>query len=248
MKLKTNIATNWNQLTDQQLAKISLLLVKDLAPKKFDAKVFAILVKLRWFQIRKQIKVQRVFNNYTFKDLKKQYNYIYETCTRTVFIKLKKFTAPGDRLNNISIEEFAVAENLFKLFWQTKEFKYLQFLAAVLYVKTPYPDRPTFNKHNLNKASKAFKRVRKRKLLAVAFCYMGAKNYITKKYPLTFPAPVEGAIGGQDKGFNPVIIQMSGGKFGTHTETKTTNLYTFLDEYEENLKQIQNANNNRSEH
>ena len=57
-----------------------------------------------------------------------------------------------------------------------------------------------------------------------------------RQFPSVFPKPkIRGKIP-KNSGFGKLVLHLSGGKFGTHNETKSTNVYTFLSEFEEQLK------------
>lgn len=239
-KLNSQIPNNWNELTTKQLVCFAKIIFKKEENSKTDLQLFYMLLQLKWWQFIKKRKALKVLKYYTIDDLKKHYSWLYKSVLRTKFIPLPKHTGPGDRLHNISIQEFAVTEDLFRLFWETKDLKYIHYMAAVLYVPTPYPTRPVFVKENLENLAKKIKTTKKQRL-ALVVCYLGAKEYLAKEFRLVFPKPKANNQANTNTGLDPVILEMSGHKFGTHSQTQTTNLYVFLKEFNNQLKQLQHA-------
>lgn len=248
MKIKWKTPKDWNHLSEKQLIQLAKIPQSKGGALKIDIKILAILLNLRWWQFLKQYRFKKAISYFSIAALKKHYAFIYQQCSRTNFVSLRKwylpkkkqYTAPANRLSNISIEEFSVAEDLIKHYYQTKELDYLKYLTAVLYVKGPLVKRPIFDKENLKNNTLQLPYLSKNKLLAISMCYLGCREHIQAKYPKTFPK-TKAKSKGADKGFNPVIRQMAGAKFGAFNETRNTNMYVFLDEYEENLNQLEHA-------
>ncbi|WP_028890878.1 hypothetical protein [Tenacibaculum sp. 47A_GOM-205m] len=243
MKINITIPTNWNDLTVRQQKQLALLLHKGISGVVFDYQVLKILMNVRWWQFFKYRKLLKITKSAHFEELKKHYSWLYNDLQLTTFIpKLKKeYLAPADRLTNFTVEEFSHTEDLFLTWHKTKDFEALHYLAAVLYRENnDLGKRVEFDKTELDKRAANFSKLPKSTLLAIALSYQGCKLYITRKFPLIFPA----APKKQNKknklpnssGFGKLILHFSGQKFGTHNETKNTNLYTFLSDFEEQLK------------
>lgn len=248
MKIKVNIPTHWNQLNRIQLERLALLFGKPMRGRVFDVRVLMVLLHMRWWQFRKLYKAIILLKQVPLTELKKSYAFVYEDTNRTKFIEVlrigtKKYYAPQNKLFNLTVEEFAMADDLYfklrsaKTLAQQKEL--LAVFAAVLYVPTHNKQRGVFARPLMLEAAKPFKKVPLRTLLAIKLCYEGSRYAITKRFKKAFPATAPTKAEKRKAptyGFAKVILQMAGGKFGNYEETKRTPLFTFLEEFEEQLK------------
>lgn len=243
MSIKIAIPKSWNELTDSQFQQLAKLLLSGKQGVFFDLKCFRILLNIRWFQFRKRIHITYVLSQIPLKELKKHFDFIYQENDRTIFpYQINGFFAPLNKVTNITAEEFSVADDLHIKWRETKNKEFLIYLAAVLYSKTKQP-REIFDKNNLPDKIKHFKKVPLSVLLCVELAYFGCKNNLVKRYPKAFPKTVK-KVSRSKYGFGKVILQMAGGKFGNHEQTKSTNIYTFLEEFNENLKNAKDAQKN----
>lgn len=243
MKINLKIPQSYNNLSNGQFIQLVKLLYSGKSGYFFDFCCLKILLNLRWFQITKHLKLAYTLTQVPMSELKKHFDWVYTKNDRTIFPpKINNYFAPQDKITNLTAQEFAVAETLHIRWRETKQKDFLIYLAAVLYSKTKQP-REFFDKNSLHDKSKHFKKVPLPVLLAVELAYFGSKNNLVKRFPQAFPTN-----GPQPKtknyGFSKVILQMSGGKFGNHEETKATNIYTFLEEFEQNLKDAKDAKKN----
>ncbi|MFV9552097.1 hypothetical protein [Algibacter sp. PT7-4] len=247
MTIKLAIPTHWNQLNNWQLKKLATLLHLNITGVLFDYKTFLILNKAKSWQLLKIFKVLKTIKNVGFSTLKQHYNWLYLETTLTKFIpkiklKTKTLYAPEKRISNLTIDEFAHADDLFLGWHNTQDFEYLQYLTAVLYREKKYGKRVNFDKTELEVRAKSLKKINKPTLLAIALSYQGCRSHLTKQYPLVFPKPKTPPKTPPTKsGFGSIVLHLAGGKFGTHNETKTTNVYTFLNEFTEQLKKPHDA-------
>lgn len=206
----------------------------------FDARVFQILMGDR------KRTAAIVLKEVPISELKTHYAYIYKENNRTKFAREWKvsgttYYGPGDRINNLTAEEYAICEDLQFRYRNARERVFLELMAAVLYVPVP-GKRPVFEKDLLEENARLFAEVPIEKLLAMEMAFFGSKNHLVAKFPTAYPKTEPQTRKAQKKyGFGKVILNMSGGKFGTHNETRRTNIYTFLEEFEENLKQAEHA-------
>lgn len=221
-----NIPENWNVLTDDQLKRIAK--AQNLKGDLFDLAVWLILNNAHKYNFVKKLKLKAVMQVVPLSELKTHYKFIYEDVKREKFINLKGFTKPMDRLFDFTIERFSRADDLYNQFLETKDFNYLEHLAAVLYLKK----NEVFDWDLQNKRAKRFSRLPKHILIAIHLCYSGCKNHLVKKYPKVYPkvTAVQKKAKGS-KSFLDVVLSMSGQKFGTYNETKNTRLHTFMDEF-----------------
>lgn len=242
-KINVQLPKSWNELTDGQLVSMAGLFATTKPGVHLDAGIFRILMGKR------QVDAIRIMEEVPLSQLKPFYSFIYFENNRTAFIKRWKvnrkwYYAPGDRINNLDAEEYAVAEDLHYQWRNKKERIYLELMAAVLYVPQKGL-RPVFEKELLQEKAKAFAGEPIEKLLAMEMAFFGCMAHLWSVFPKVFPksAPTT-AMAQRKHGFGKVILGMAGGKFGTHEQTKRTKIYTFLEEFTENLKQIEHAKRN----
>lgn len=242
--IKFSIPKTWDELSDGQLEKIAALLYSGKKGPAFDYAVFMILVNLRWYTWLKNYRVYKVLQDVPPSELRLHFAFIYKKIERTKFpqsilplwdrFKLWKWlSTPGARLSTLRAAEFASAEGLIKIWDKEKHRNPLQYLAATLYRVKRHP----FDNTTLPELAQRFNRVPLQKLLALELAYSGSKNALVKRYPVAFPkGSGNQAAGGKKYGFGKAVLSMAGGKFGTHNETGQTNIYVFLEEFEENIK------------
>lgn len=247
MTIKINIPSSWNECNDWQIYRIASIMYSGLQGLQFDYLILRALMQVKWFHLIKLWKLKRLLSSTTFPDLKQFYAWLYEETNLTVFhpkiIQLKgiHFHAPADRLSNINADEFAHADDLFVEWYNTKKLVYLQYMAAVLYAEVDEKGkRIPFDKELLEAKAKRFKKVKRSHLLAISLAYIGCRSHLAPQFPHVFPKkkgeqPKQTKL--QSSGFGKVSLHLAGGKFGSYNETKATNIYTFLAEYNELLKQ-----------
>lgn len=249
LNVRIKLPKSWNDLSTKQLEKIAFLFFSTKPSFAFDLKIFIILANVRWWQVFKEIKISYILSQVPVSELKKLYSFIYKENNRTIFPRLKilnkKLYAPMDRIINLSAEEFAVADDLHIKYRTTKNLEYLKYLCAVLYALSV--PRPVFDKISLSSMVKQFDKITVPQMLAIEIAYFGSKIYIEKRYPKVFPKQKQSfSKASKNYGFGKVVLQMAGQKFGSHEETKKTNIYTFLEQFEEDLKQIADVKRNKS--
>jgi len=238
-----SIPASWDELSDGQLYKIAALLHSGRKGPAFDWAVFLILVNLRWYTWLKNYRVYKVLGDVPLSELRQHYKFIYKSADRTIFPKSlltpwerfkfwKQLSTPGARLSTLTAAEFASTESMAKLWDKERHRNPLQYMAATIYKRSG----PVFDNTALPHLAKQFDNVPLHKLLAMELAYNGSKNALVKRYPVAFPKSNGPATGGKQYGFGKAVLTMAGGKFGSHKETGQTNIYTFLEEFEENIK------------
>ena len=246
MTINLTIPTTWNDLSDNQLKRLAGVF-HSKKNKIQDVLVFFTLLNIKWWQFRKAYKASIVLKNVGISELKKHYNFIYKKQERTKFIscfkiKNKQLFAPNERITNLTVDEFAHAEDLYLGWHKTKDIEYLQYLTAVLYrEKDTKGKRLVFDKTELEERAKALRKTDKNIFLATALTYQGCREYLYTQFPKVFPVNNKKQQAPNSSGFGKLILHLSGAKFGAHNETKNTNVYTFLSEFEEQLKNQPNA-------
>lgn len=242
MKLTLKIPSSWNQCSDKQLYKIALLIHSGLDNVKFENKCFKILANCKWYQIYKRMLTIFILSNIPIRELKQDFQFIFDSNTLTRFPKLKnkKLNSPLEHMSNLTIAEMAVADDLHIKWRNTHQVENLHYLAATLYVANQQP-RPVFDKNNLPKAVKQFQKLSLAELLVIEMAFAGCKEFMADMFPTVFPKRTENTTNKKTKKvtssqFPKLILELSGGKFGNHQQTQQTNCYTFLAEFENLLK------------
>jgi len=135
---------------------------------------------------------------------------------------------------NLTADEFAVVDDLHIKWRETKNIEYLQYLASALYTATP--KRPVFDKNELHTLAIPFAKLPLQKLFAIEMAYFGCKNNLVKRFPKAFPKPAPGQTKPKKKyGFSKVILSMAKGDLSKLEQIKKVNIYTFLEQFEEDL-------------
>ena len=242
MTININIPNSWNDLNVWQLKKIAGYSHSNLSGVLFDYKMFLVLLDIRWWHFIKKWKALKTIKNVSFSNLKEHYSWLHSSLSLTSFIptikaKSKTLHAPAERINNLTVDEFAHADDLYLGWFNTKDFEYLQYLTAVLYRELDKnAKRVPFDKTELEARAKQLSKLDKQTLLAISLSYQGSRSYMISQFPIVFPKPKGKTKLPNNSGFGKLVLHLSGGKFGTHNETKNTNVYTFLSEFEQQLK------------
>ncbi|MBQ0907491.1 hypothetical protein KBJ98_02115 [Flavobacterium sp. F-328] len=240
MKINIVIPASWNELSDSQFKELAKLSYSGKTGNYFDLQCFKILLNIRWYQFSRRMHVKFVLSQISIKTLKKTFDFVYKANDRTIFPKISNgYFPPLDKITNLTAEEFSVADDLHIKWRTTQDKEYLIYLAAVLYSKKKQPREP-FDKNNLPDKIKHFKKLPIAVLLCIELAYFGCKNHLVKRFPKAFPKGTK-KVSNSKYGFGKVILQMAGGKFGNHEQTKSTNIYTFLEEFTENLNSAKNG-------
>lgn len=238
-KININIPKSWDDMKPKQFEKIALLFNTSETNIKFYIQLFFLLTNVKWWQFRKKAKLRIVLRNCPLSDLHKSYDYIFKENNRTVFpdnikIAKTKYFPPQNRIANFTADEFAIVDDLHIKFRETKNIEYLQYMAAVLY--SPSKTRPVFDKNELHDRAKPFEKLSPAKLFAIELAYFGCKNNLVKRFPKAFPKSKPGAAKPNKKyGFSKVILSMAKGDLSKLDLIKKVNIYTFLEQFEEDL-------------
>lgn len=240
--VKLYIPKSWDEMKEKQLEEIALLFNTAQVNIMFYIKLFFLLNDVKWWQWSKKARLRIVLRNYPLSDLHKSYEYIFKDNNRTVFPQLlttkkpKKmsFFPPQNRIANLTADEFAIVDDLHIKWRESKNIEYLQYMAAVLYSEGK--QRILFDKNDLHDKAILFKHVPVKKLLAVEMAYFGCKNNLVKRFPKAFPKPKPGTAKPKKKyGFSKVILSMAKGDLSKLEKIKKVNIYTFLEQFEEDL-------------
>ncbi|MGL4585217.1 MAG: hypothetical protein ACRCVU_19825 [Flavobacterium sp.] len=231
MQIDLQIPSKWDDLNDWQLKKIAAM--RGNEGPAFYFMTWLYLNQVKWYQFKKAYQLRIVVNQVPLSELCKYFTWVYKKEDRTIFPEHKEYIAPMPRLVNLTIEEFAVADDLNNMYLVKGDLSYLRLLVAVLYKK----EGEVYNHLQLENNVKRFKKEDKEFLLAVHLTFNGCKKSIVDKYKHTYPQIKVQKRSNKKAGLLDVVLKMSGGKFGTYNETKSTLVHTFLNELEENIIQ-----------
>lgn len=245
MTIKITIPKTWDEIPDNTLKRIVWLLSTLNPSKKQDILIFLALQNIKFWQFAKLRKTLKVFKIVPLSELKKHYMFLFKDIELKRFIPQIKigrtiYYAPGKRLHNITIDEFAICEDLFFQFHATNNIEFIRMLAAVLYRPKINGQKIIFDQNYLSEITDKFKDVPVPKLLTIAFSYKGSSLFIQKLYPNVFKksdtAKAETTYKPQKPSFGKIVVDLAGGKFGNVKETKETNVHDFLSELNNLLK------------
>ncbi len=231
MQIDLKIPSKWDELTDWQLKKIAAMIGKN--GPAFNFMTWLYLNQVKWWQFKKAYQLKIVMNQVPMSELRNHFNWVYTNVDRTIFPKHKHYVAPMDRLVNLTIEEFAVADDLNNMYLIKMDISYLRLLVAVLYKQKG----EVYDHLQLENNVKRFKKEDKEFLLAVHITFNGCKKGIIEKYKHIYPKIKVQQRSNKKAGLLDIVLKMSGQKFGTYQETKSTLVHTFLNELEENIIQ-----------
>lgn len=263
MTVNINIPTTWNKLTPKQLMAAAYNLeyyhakpeiLKELAD--FRQKLYYQLTKVL-LSGNNFIKTYIAISQIPPDTYKEHAKFLFGDVTRTLFLpqfKIKgvTFYPPGDRLKNISIQEFSLADSLYFNFRKTGDIRYLNNLCATLYRRgggDEIDKRKPFHKLLIEQDVHYFSKLNQKKKLAILYCYLGCRNNIVKLHPHIFPEPQNlldpdgNPIERKESAYVPFVqllqhkVQFDPSKLA---ETYKLNVYDFFNNYETELIEIKN--------
>ena len=226
-------------MSETQFEKIAFHFNTSETNVKFYIKLFFLLTNAKFWQFSKKAKMRIVLRTLPLSDLHKTYDFIFKDNNRTIFpdnIKIGKikYFPPQNRISNLTADEFAIVDDLHIKWRETKKVEYLQYMAAVLYYASG--KRGLFDKNELHDKAKPFSKLPIKKLLAIELAYFGCKNNLVKRFPKAFPKQKPGEAKPKKKyGFSKVILSMAKGDLSKLDLIKKVNIYTFLEQFEEDL-------------
>jgi hypothetical protein len=235
MKINLQIPTTWNELSQTQLQKVALLFAFVKPSLMRDIKLLKILVSAKWWQFRKKANLNIFLRQVPYSEWKQYIQFLLVENNRTNFIPTikvgkKTYYAPADRIQDLTAEEFSVADDLHIRYRETKDPEYLKYLFHVLYHETP--ERHTFNKSKLEKQLN--NKIPIHILLITEITYFGCKNYITNKFKKAFPKTSKKQTG-KRQAFGKVIQAMAKGDLSKLPTIEQTNIYKFMQQFQDDI-------------
>jgi hypothetical protein len=247
MQISINLPTNWNDIPPKTLNRVLFLIGHLNEGKHLDVLLFFALQNIKWFQFKKLRNAYKTLKIVPLSEIKEHFKFVYQSADLTSFkpffkINRKKYFAPGKRLHNITIEEFATAEDLFYMYHKTQKTDYLKALASIFYRQKNNGVKVPFLHENLSENAQLFDKLSNKELLAFSFAYKGSSLHIQQMYKNIFKKTVSkstkknNSVLNNKPGIGKAIINLAGEKFGNLKETKQTNIHDFLTELDNLLK------------
>jgi hypothetical protein len=187
MSQNITVAKSWQELNAWQIKEISCAyLTAD--PEKFDATYFRLITIL--FQKNKgfwrKLKLKKLLWSIPVSSLEPFARFLLKNPEIYKFPDIKGLIKPADRIGDLTIKQFSVIDTLFHQWYEDKSELKLRRLVASLYRL-----QNEFNSQDLPKVAKVTDRISGKTMLSIAFSYMNVRRYITERYPVVYPKPVE---------------------------------------------------------
>ena len=263
MIINLHFPETWNQLSDRQLQEVAFgLEYYNFKVKNDKSLQLVMFIKLQlhlikqllrgnnWFKLMNAIRQipPAEYNQYT--------EFLIKENKRTRFpegFKFKgiKFNGPADRLKNISIAEFSLADSLFYNWKKSGNDQYLNLLCATLYrpaIKDGVDPRQRFNKTLIENQVSVISKLKRKKKLAIAYAYEGSRNHIVKTFTNVFPPSAPPSKDPEaEKITVPEPKYIPFGKLINHKikfdpskleATRELNAYDFLGTYDNELEEL----------
>ena len=269
MKININLKfpVTWNQLSEDQLQEVAFGLEYYHRQVKADKSLQMVMyIKLQLHLIKQLLrrnnwfKVMYAIRQIPPSEYTEYTRFLINGNNRTKFpssFKIKKieFNGPAERLKNINIAEFSLADSLFYNWKKTANDQYLNLLCATLYRPSSDNDldrRQPFNKIRVENQLPKITRLNQKKKLAIAYAYEGSRNHIVKTFTNIFPPPpvvnpefIEESSSQQNDEeayvpFGKLINHKIGFDPSKLETTKSLNVYDFLGTYDNELAELKN--------
>lgn len=238
MAVNLKIPTTWNELTNDQLIKIGFLFFASEPSLKRDLKIFKTMVGVKWYKYILKAKFRYFMRQVPYSIWKNYLNFLFKEMTRTNFIPTvkvgnKTYYAVMDRLQNLTAEEFAEAFDIHVAYRRTKNVEYLNYLFHILYTETT--ERPEFDKYKLPKLIN--NKVPISVLIATEWTFLCCIEHLSKRYKHSFPKVSAKVVHkNKQQHFSKVLRTMAKGDLSKLPTIGKTNLYTFLNQFEEDIE------------
>lgn len=205
----------------QDLAKSGQSLIKAKA-----SLVLKLIDGTTRFNLWKRFTLLDQLSNEDKYDICQLTNFIFEKNTLTVCplpvlkLRFKQFFSPNDKLGNITAFEFHFADLFYMDYHLTGKEESLNCLIACLYREAVGGKRIAFNHEDIDKRAKIIKRLSYAEKQLILLWYIGCRYHIVMENKILFSE--SNSKQAESTGWLPLILAMSGGKFGTFNATGNT--------------------------
>ena len=247
------LPSSWNELTSKQLLYIASVwndwktaLSSGMPMLNYKAALFVELINnpepekkkvIEWLGMIKKTDVNLFSTlDFIFTDITLTKN-LLPTISLGI---ISKYYGPSDGLSNISIGEFSFAVTFYNRYSKSHNTDDLNKLIAILYreknrsFEATGDIRKPFKKHLIEANEIELRQLQFKYKQAVYLYFMGCMEAWTKRYPLVFSRSEGSNSAGTP--FINIIIEISGGKFGTFDQTFEQNADIVLTELNNLLK------------
>lgn len=253
--MKITVATKWSELNKWQLQEIAYLFLTS-KEYNFEKQYFEMIRIL--FQKKKgffaKFKLARLYSQVPYSTLAQYGMFLQETPDLYKFPKIKRLTAPGPRLNNLTMKQFSVADAIFSEWRETESEIYLRQLVAALYTYDG-----VFRALDLPLVANITDKIPLKKMYTIGLTYLSVRFSVFKKFPKVFPPQKKE----EDNEFLPQFTKKKYIPFskaitamamderqplGNLKECNNTLIYDFLNTLEESMIRVEKENKRFKEH
>lgn len=231
---------NWNELTTTQLLYIAnlweswqLMSRNNISLLKAKAMLCVVLMGAKgFFSIRKRLKLINQLTPEEQYDLIQLTHFIFEKNTLTkcpVPVIRSWFTnlyAPSDSLGNIKVIEFHFAERFYIEYSKSGKPEALDNLIGTLYRPKKDGSRLHFNINKIEDYADIAKKLSYQQRQAILLWYIGSRDNLMSRFAKVFSSGNQKQAA--NNGWLDIILELSGGKFGSFKETEQTELVLVL--------------------
>jgi hypothetical protein len=248
-----SVPENWNELSKKQLLYIAnlwqawqLMAKNNLDLNRAKALLFVQLMKgTTIFNKQKRVNLITKLTNEEQWALLQLTNFIFIKNTLTVCpfpeiqIGFKRCYAPNNKLGNIKALEFHFADFFYMKYVKTENDADLNNMIACIYRPAPKTSetgekRVPFYMAKIEEYAKAVSKLSFAQKQAILLWYIGCRTFIVEKYTHIFSS--ENQSEAKNKGWLPLIMALSGDKFGNYDQTSQTDFILILTEVEEAIE------------
>jgi len=237
-------ASEWNELTNEQLIEFARLYTKGLKEYDFKLKFFSLLSGIELGILKKfdEFDLVRAVETIDFLFRKSEKGiHLDVQLTKNLIPKILDYVGPISEFDNLSFIEFVNAHSAYIAFAQTWETEYLDRLVAILYRERAkkmnlYDLRVKYEDASVDERIKRIANVSYALKLCVFFYFEGCMNYVQKEFPALFKRSEEETETENEYGFLGILFDISGDKFGDFDKTAEQNLFLILSYLDNNLK------------
>lgn len=244
------IPSSWNELSAEQLLKISNLLFRGQLLNTFKRKALAILLNLEGEKQLKRMINKGFIDAAAMYDLENLTHFLTETPTLTTnkLPEVFGFYGPDDCLLNITADEYIYCYKYSREYAEAENVEALNKLIAVLYRKPKFlltirqqlnsydgDARCEFNHTFIEKNAKIIAKWPMEYKIAILTFYTSSERYMAACFPTVFTTPEKGTKK-KEAEWGEIIVSMAGTKFGTLEQTGKALIWNLLTAIEQNLQ------------
>ena len=239
--------SNWQEVTRADL----FVLAKTLSAQNIAIQIAKHLLAITLYAIPqyilKFIPESRLYNLTHSIQFLTEKNELQNWLIPYIWFGFRKYYGPKKRISNLTVEEFTLCEFCYEQLAiearLEKKQEYLNTLVAILY--RPYrwfnildDVRANLTTNGYEKRAAQFSTLPSVTKWAIYLNYEGCRNFLIKRHPEVFKKGEQsGAPSSKITPWSKIVESAAGGKFGTLQTTEKVNIYKFLSELSERIKE-----------